>query len=127
VPDQIVDFCAGKRAVLVLEEGQPEYIEQDIATLAPPGHPDAPCMAKTGCAMAGEYSVEANGQWPVPLYAELSARRLPAFDTSVGRTILAGRQPHSAALALRNNCLKPLPTRPPGFCIGCPERPVFSA
>jgi indolepyruvate ferredoxin oxidoreductase alpha subunit len=33
VPDQIAEFCAGKRAVLVLEEGQPEYIEQEIATL----------------------------------------------------------------------------------------------
>jgi indolepyruvate ferredoxin oxidoreductase alpha subunit len=33
VPDQIANFCAGKRAVLVLEEGQPEYIEQEIATL----------------------------------------------------------------------------------------------
>ena len=21
----------------------------------------------------------------------------------------------------------PVPTRPPGFCVGCPERPVFSA
>jgi indolepyruvate ferredoxin oxidoreductase alpha subunit len=33
VPEQVADFCVGKRAVLVVEEGQPEYIEQEIATL----------------------------------------------------------------------------------------------
>ena len=32
VPEQITAFCSGRRAVLVLEEGQPDYIEQDIAT-----------------------------------------------------------------------------------------------
>ena len=30
VPDQIADFCKGKRAVLVVEEGAPDYIEQAI-------------------------------------------------------------------------------------------------
>src|SRR5690606_40822488 len=33
VPEEVAEFCAGKRAVLVVEEGQPEYIEQEIATL----------------------------------------------------------------------------------------------
>ena len=28
VPDELVEFCVGKEQVLVLEEGQPEYIEQ---------------------------------------------------------------------------------------------------
>ena len=32
VPDEITGFCKGKRAVIVIEEGMPEYIEQDIAT-----------------------------------------------------------------------------------------------
>ena len=30
VPEEIRDFCAGKRAVLVVEEGHPDYIEQAI-------------------------------------------------------------------------------------------------
>ena len=30
VPEEIAAFCRGKRAVLVVEEGQPEYIERDI-------------------------------------------------------------------------------------------------
>ncbi len=36
VPEQIADFCVGKRSVLVVEEGQPEYIEQEIATTLAP-------------------------------------------------------------------------------------------
>ena len=27
----------------------------------------------------------------------------------------------------RRACSEPVPARPPGFCVGCPERPVFSA
>ena len=30
VPDEVKDFCIGKRAVLVVEEGSPEYVEQQI-------------------------------------------------------------------------------------------------
>ena len=30
VPEEITGFCAGKRAVLVVEEGHPEYIEQAL-------------------------------------------------------------------------------------------------
>ena len=34
VPEEIVAFCAGKSAVLVVEEGQPAYIEEAmLATL----------------------------------------------------------------------------------------------
>ncbi|MGB7254124.1 MAG: indolepyruvate ferredoxin oxidoreductase, partial [Xanthobacteraceae bacterium] len=29
-PDEVKDFCAGKRAVLVVEEGSPEFVEQQI-------------------------------------------------------------------------------------------------
>jgi indolepyruvate ferredoxin oxidoreductase alpha subunit len=31
VPEELTKFCAGKTAVLLLEEGQPEYIEQELA------------------------------------------------------------------------------------------------
>ena len=32
VPDQIADFALGKEALLIIEEGAPDYIEQDIAS-----------------------------------------------------------------------------------------------
>src|SRR5690606_33493568 len=33
VPEEVEAFCAGKRAVLVIEEGQPEFIEHELNTL----------------------------------------------------------------------------------------------
>ena len=33
VPDEWVKFCGGKKAVLVVEEGQPEFIEQAAAQI----------------------------------------------------------------------------------------------
>ena len=51
VPEEITAFCAGKRAVLVLEEGQPEFIEQDIATMLRRADVCRPerCTARTCC------------------------------------------------------------------------------
>jgi indolepyruvate ferredoxin oxidoreductase alpha subunit len=58
VPDQIANFCMGKRAVLVLEEGQPEYIEQEIATLLRRRDIQTPLHGKDLLPMGGEYTVE---------------------------------------------------------------------
>ena len=33
IPDEITEFCSGKRAVLVVEEGQPNYLEEAIGSL----------------------------------------------------------------------------------------------
>ena len=33
IPDEVQQFCAGKRAVLIIEEGQPEFIEHELNTL----------------------------------------------------------------------------------------------
>jgi indolepyruvate ferredoxin oxidoreductase, alpha subunit len=59
VPQQIADFCTGKRAVLVVEEGQPEYIEQDIATQLRRRDLQTPLHGKDFLPAAGELSVEA--------------------------------------------------------------------
>ena len=66
VPEEITGFCAGKRAVLVVEEGQPEFIEQDIATTLrraaeQPGLRDLAqtrLHGKDFLIMAGEYTAE---------------------------------------------------------------------
>ncbi|MCX7892604.1 MAG: indolepyruvate ferredoxin oxidoreductase, partial [Burkholderiales bacterium] len=59
VPDEIRDFCAGKRAVLVVEEGQPEFIEQEIATHLRRGELATRLHGKDVLPMAGEYTTEA--------------------------------------------------------------------
>ena len=121
VPEQIADFCVGKRGVLVLEEGQPEYIEQEIATLLRRRDVQTPLHGKDLLAAAGEYTVEviASG------LLAFAARHLPGHDTSAAAAWLQGNAARRQAVP--RELTAPLPARPPGFCIGCPERPVFSA
>ena len=121
VPEQVADFCVGKRAVLVVEEGQPEYIEQEIATLLRRRDIQTKLHGKDLLPSGGEYTVEvvSNG------LVHFATSYLPGAATEDARRWLAAnvdrRQAAAAALDKR------LPARPPGFCIGCPERPVFSA
>src|SRR5450755_3144628 len=58
VPDEIASFCDGKRAVLVLEEGQPEYIERDILAALHRAGVATSLHGKDMLQIAGEYTVE---------------------------------------------------------------------
>ncbi len=121
VPGQIAAFCAGKRAVLVIEEGQPEFIEQDIATLLRRADLQTRLHGKDLLPMGGEYTAEILLKGLTALVGE----HLPALDTSVARqfsTELA--ETRTRALAELGGGV---PARPPNFCTGCPERPVFAA
>jgi indolepyruvate ferredoxin oxidoreductase, alpha subunit len=62
VPEQVADFCVGKRGVIVVEEGQPEYIEQEIATLLRRRDIQTRLHGKDVLPAAGEYSVEVLAQ-----------------------------------------------------------------
>ena len=120
VPEEITGFCAGKKAVLVLEEGQPEFIEQEIATFLRRADVDAKLHGKDCMHMAGEYSVESL----VRGLSRFLALHAAHLDLSTGIHWLSSveRQKKAASAVLAD-----LPARPPTFCIGCPERPVFSA
>jgi indolepyruvate ferredoxin oxidoreductase alpha subunit len=121
VPDQIAAFCAAKRGVIVVEEGQPEYIEQEIATLLRRRDIQTRLHGKDLLPAAGEYSVEVLTQG----LTQFAASYLPGPATESARRWLAGNRERRAAVAAQ--LAQPLPNRPPSFCIGCPERPVFSA
>ena len=121
VPDQIIDFCQDKRAVLVIEEGQPEYIEQDIATQLRRRGIHTPLHGKDMLPGAGEYNVEAITSGLSPFIAQY----VSADSAHSGQQWLADLQQRRADVAKALG--QALPARPPGFCIGCPERPVFSA
>ena len=123
VPEQVADFCVGKRAVLVVEEGQPEYIEQEIATLLRRRDIQTPLHGKDLLPAAGEYTVEV-------LAAGAAAASSSATCPAPRRTSaqgLARRQPRRAATPSARAAGRAAAARPPSFCIGCPERPVFSA
>jgi indolepyruvate ferredoxin oxidoreductase alpha subunit len=120
VPEELLAFCSDKKAVLVLEEGQPEFIEQEIATILRRADVQAKLHGKDCMHMAGEYTAEAM----VKGIAKFVAQHAPHLDVSAGEgwlnTVRAARQAAGELLGA-------LPVRPPTFCVGCPERPVFSA
>ncbi len=121
VPEQITDFCAGKRAVMVLEEGQPEYIEQEIAAHLYRAGVSTVLHGKDLMDHTSEYSTEAL----LAGLTRLAERYLGVNQAAPGEQWLASLR--HARTAAAHALVQHVPARPPGFCIGCPERPVFSA
>ncbi len=121
VPEELTAFCLGKRAVLMMEEGQPEYIEQELATLLRRADIQTPLHGKDMLQQAGEYSAEVMASG---LEKFLRQYRIELLSQSVPQW-LAGNRERRTAIAQELG--QALPARPPGMCIGCPERPVFAA
>src|SRR5487761_1935344 len=121
VPGEINEFCSGKAAVLVVEECQPEFIEQDIATTLRRADIQTKLHGKDFLIMAGEYTSEVI----VHGLARFLAAHVAHMDISAGtRWVEAADAARTRAAELLG---APLPPRPPNFCVGCPERPVFAA
>ncbi len=121
VPDEIADFFGDKTAVLVIEEGQPEYIEQEIATLLRRRAIGTALHGKDVLPAAGEYSIEMLAQG----ISSMTGRYQSDFDPApVGEWLASNRERREQ---VATSMSRALPPRPPGFCIGCPERPVFAA
>jgi indolepyruvate ferredoxin oxidoreductase alpha subunit len=111
VPEEITDFCRTKARVLVVEEGQPAFIEEQVlATLRRLDVNAVKLHGKDVLPMAGEYTGEV-----VLTGVSKFLDRAAALDPIVSLKTRA------------SELLAGLPARPPGFCVGCPERPVFSA
>ena len=118
-PRQIESFCRDKKAVLIVEEGQPDYLEQAIGHILRKADLQTRLHGKDVLPMGGEYTqrVIANG---LAAFLRAAGEPSPALEAW-----LAGLERHEASL--RETFAAPLPARPPGLCTGCPERPVFSA
>ncbi|HZD88790.1 MAG TPA: indolepyruvate ferredoxin oxidoreductase subunit alpha, partial [Pseudolabrys sp.] len=121
VPGEIRDFCAGKRAVLVVEEGNPAYIEDAINVELRRADIQTKVYGKGPLPLAGEYSSEVLLEG---LAAFLQATQPHGLDANAIAEKARGLFAHRPAAA---SALDALPPRPPSFCTGCPERPVFSA
>ncbi|MGZ5236305.1 MAG: thiamine pyrophosphate-dependent enzyme [Caldimonas sp.] len=118
VPAELTRFCAGKRAVLLVEEGQPNFIEQNLATVLRQADLQTALHGKDFLAPAGEYTG-----------AEV-LKGVRAFLEHYGRVepvAAAGRPARVIPLAVAKPLAEVVHARPPGFCTGCPERPIFSA
>ncbi|MBB3611287.1 indolepyruvate ferredoxin oxidoreductase subunit alpha [Rhizobium sp. BK602] len=120
VDDQIAAFCANKKAVLMVEEGAPEYIEQSLNTILRRRDIQTKIAGKDVLPMGGEYT------------APVLMKGIKNF-LEIHQRVLLGNQPPlpDPTPVLNDPKVKALaevvPPRPPGFCIGCPERPIFAA
>jgi indolepyruvate ferredoxin oxidoreductase alpha subunit len=121
VPEEVRAFCAGKRAVLVVEEGHPDYVEQAINTELRRADIATRVLGKGVLPQAGEYNTEVLLRGLSAFLAETRPSGVDADALTERVRQMVGHRP--AAMAAVGD----LPARPPGFCTGCPERPVFSA
>ncbi len=180
VDEEVVGFCAGKRAVLLVEEGQPDFIEQALNTVLRRADLQTRVHGKDLLPMAGEYtgSVLSGGlarfvgqvapallagrvlpraaRAPAPAAAAPVAssapvvaridpasiprppRRESAAPVAPAASVASVAAAPSAAVAIRSDAAAEVPDpvaavaphvhpRPPSFCTGCPERPIFTA
>jgi indolepyruvate ferredoxin oxidoreductase alpha subunit len=114
VDAEFVAFATGKRAILIVEEGQPNYIEQAVGSLLRNRDLQTRVSGKDVLPMAGEYTgaVVREGvrgflaRWAPQLVPSQAPAGLPESATQLSAV---------------------MPARPPGLCTGCPERPLFTA
>ncbi len=121
VPEQIAQFARDKEAVLVLEEGSPEYIELEIAATLRREACGTQLHGKDLLPATGEFTPEVIMRGLLTFFA----RHLPAVNCHQVQAMMDAARDRREQLAATLDAA--LPARPPGFCIGCPERPVFSA
>ncbi len=116
ISDEFLAFCEGKHSVLVVEEGQPEFIETQLGSFLYRARAHTRLYGKGAFPMAGEYT------------GQVMLDGVTAFLKSAAPDLLPAtvRAPNIDRPAIPD-LTKTVPIRPPGFCTGCPERPIFAA
>ena len=122
VPEQIQEFCLARESVLVMEEGNPEFIEQQIGQILRRADIQTRLHGKDILPLAGEYSAEVVTKGLVEF---LSQNEPDGVNVEILRDEAANLA--NIKISAQGSLDESLPPRPPGFCTGCPERPVFSA
>ena len=120
IDTEVVDFCRGKAAVLMIEEGQPEYLEQAVNTILRRKDVQTRVAGKDVLPMGGDYT------------AQVLMKGIEAFLEAQAPSLLGNRPPlPDARPTLEHPDVRKLaevvPARPPGLCTGCPERPIFAS
>jgi len=113
IDEEVKEFCAGKRAVLVIEEGQPDFIEQNLHAILRKAGLATTLHGKDMLAMAGEYT------------ASVVTKGILKFVESYGHDLIDHQHlPAVVKPAAKSDILPVLQNqvqaRPPSFCTGCP-------
>jgi len=115
VSAEVERFAQGKRALLVVEEGQPPFIEQALAQLLSQADSRTRIMGKGALPAAGEYT------------GTVLIEGLRAFLREAAPELLPQTQTQTPEAPLRPRAQLNVPVRPSGLCTGCPERPLFAS
>jgi indolepyruvate ferredoxin oxidoreductase alpha subunit len=121
VPDELKAFCLGKRDILIVEEGYPDFIEQAVNSELRRADIQTRIHGKGALPKAGEYTGEVMLRGLANFLAAAKPAGIDTAEISAKADSLLGHK--GAAIATVGE----LPPRPPNFCTGCPERPVFAA
>jgi indolepyruvate ferredoxin oxidoreductase alpha subunit len=119
VDREFIRFAEGKRAILIVEEGQPEFIELAVNTIFRRNDVQTRIEGKGMLPMAGEYTggvVRDGVKAFVRAYRPDAITDMPPSNEGAVRI--------AAAMKATEKDVHP---RPPSFCTGCPERPIFTA
>ena len=131
IDSEVLRFCEGKRAVLVVEEGQPNFVEQNLAAILRQAGSTTALHGKDMLPVAGEYTT-AELLKGARSFGERYGRLQPLPVPAPVRKVIALKEVAAVGVdGAPELALAPLGdsvnARPPGFCTGCPERPIFSA
>ena len=121
VPEEVKDFCAQKRAVLVVEEGLPDYVEQQINVILRGAGIMARVAGKGCLPKSGDYTSEVFLRGVAAFLTETRPAGIDADSIAARVNDMLAHKPGVLA------AVGDIPPRPPNFCTGCPERPVFAA
>src|SRR5215470_11431591 len=123
---EFVRFCAGKKAILVIEEGQPDFIEQAVNTILRRADLQTKVDGKNCLPMAGEYT---GGVLRDGIRKFVAAHRPALLEHANGAVVKlrAGEDDKTRLQAALKMLGENVHGRPPSFCTGCPERPIFAA
>lgn len=114
VDTELLDFARDKKAVLMVEEGQPNYIEQSLNKIFNDG--------AISCKIAGKDVLPPFGEYD----GQIMKDGIRAFVAQYASDLTKHDTP-DVPLTRFPGLDRAIPARPPGLCTGCPERPFFAA
>ena len=133
IESEVIRFCEGKRAVLIVEEGQPNFVEQNLATILRQSGSATVLHGKDMLPVACEYTASEllkgartfceRYERLAPLPVKAAERKVIPLKEVAAIGVDAAPEPAVPSTSLG----EVVHARPPGFCTGCPERPIFSA
>ncbi len=123
IDDEVIEFAKSKRAVLLVEEGQPDYIEQNLHAVLRRADVPTKLFGKELLPPAGEYTPA----HVIKGITEFIKKYGPQLLDQTGLPAVVrpnGDKPTSLETRIAPEKVH---GRPPSFCTGCPERPIFTA